>query len=36
MQISVALNSSIFTQDKLLNSTELEDFSIMLRVSITK
>jgi len=36
MWLSVALNSSLFTQDKLLNSAGLEDFNIMLRVSITK
>lgn len=33
MRLSVTLNSSLFTQDKLLNSTGLKDF---LRVSITK
>lgn len=35
-QLCTALNSSLFTQDEWLSSTGLEDFSIMLRVSITE
>lgn len=35
-QLCIALNSSLFTQDEWLSSAGLEDFSIMLRVSITK
>lgn len=34
-QLCIALNS-LFTQDEWLSSAGLEDFSIMLRVSITK